>query len=84
MYHLMRSKQTEQWPAIAAAGIPTLLLLATVPEDRLAENQAGAEAFQAAIPHADVRFLDGTTHSLITDLRDEFGRTVAEWLAPPD
>jgi pimeloyl-ACP methyl ester carboxylesterase len=81
MYHLMRSKQTEQWPAIAAAGIPTLLLLATVPEDRLAENQAGAEAFQAAIPAADVRFLDGTTHSLITDLRDRFGEITRDWLA---
>jgi pimeloyl-ACP methyl ester carboxylesterase len=81
MYHLMRSKQTEQWGAIAAAGVPTLLLLATVPEDRLAENQAGAERFTAAMPHADVRFIEGATHSLITDLGDEFGRTVAEWLA---
>jgi pimeloyl-ACP methyl ester carboxylesterase len=84
MYHLMRSKQTEQWPAIADAGIPTLLLLATVPEDRKAENELGAEAFKAAIPHADVRFIEGATHSLITDLRDEFGETVREFLAAVD
>jgi pimeloyl-ACP methyl ester carboxylesterase len=84
MYHLMRSEQTEQWPAIAAAGIPTLLLLATVPEDRRAENELGAERFKAAIPHADVRFIEGATHSLITDLRDEFGEMVREFLAAID
>ena len=84
MYYLMRSKQTEQWPAIAAAEIPTLLLLATVPEDRLAENERGAEAFKVAIPHAEVRFIEGATHSLITDLRDEFGETVREFLAAID
>ena len=81
MYYLMRSKQTEQWPAIAAAGVPTLLLLATVPEDRLTENQAGAAAFSAAIPMADARFIDSASHSLITDLRDRFGETVRDWLA---
>ena len=84
MYYLMRSRQTEQWPAIAAANVPTLLLLATVPEDRLAENQAGAAAFSAAIPKADVRFVEGVSHSLITDMRDRFGQTVRDWLATLD
>ena len=80
MYHLMRSRQSEQWAPIAAAGIPTLLLLATVPDEVLTGNEAAAPAFQAAIPHADVRFIDGATHSLISDLRDRFGAMVADWL----
>jgi hypothetical protein len=41
----MRARQTEQWPAIAAASTPTFLLLATVPDERKAANELGAEAF---------------------------------------
>lgn len=84
MYHLTRSRQTEQWPAIAAAGIPVLLLLATMPEEARTRNEAAAERFHEAIPEADVRFVEGATHSLITDMRDEFGETVREWLAAID
>jgi pimeloyl-ACP methyl ester carboxylesterase len=84
MFHLMRSSQSEQWAPIAAAGIPTFLLLATVPEEVRKANEAAASAFQAAIPHADVRFIQDGSHSLITDLRDRFGETVRDWLATFD
>ena len=80
MYHLMRARQSQQWPGIADAGIPTLLLLATTPHEIRSMNEAGAARFREAVPHADIRFIDGATHSLITDLRDKFGRTVADWL----
>jgi acetyl esterase/lipase len=63
------------------AGTPTLLLLATEPESARRQNEAAAERFRAAIPHADVRLLPGATHSLVTDLRDRFGAAVADWLA---
>jgi len=36
------------------------------------------------VPQADIRFIEGATHSLITDLRDEFGATVGDWLAAID
>jgi pimeloyl-ACP methyl ester carboxylesterase len=81
MYHLMRSLQSEQWPAIGDARIPTLLLLATRPDEIRTMNEAGAARFLAAVPHADVRFIEGATHSLITDMRERFGATVASWLA---
>jgi pimeloyl-ACP methyl ester carboxylesterase len=80
-YHLMRARQSETWPAIAAAAIPTLLLLATIPEEARAQNETGAAAFARAIPQATVRFLGGASHSVITDLREDFGTAVAEWLA---
>ena len=80
-YHLMRARQSDHWAAIGAAATPTLLLLATVPDDLRATNEAGAERFLAAVPQADVRMIEGASHSLITDLRDEFGATVATWLA---
>ena len=83
MFHLMRARQTERWAALDAAGFPTLLLLASKPDDLKALNEAAAARFAAAVPRADVRFLDAT-HSLITDLRDEFGTTVGDWLASLD
>jgi pimeloyl-ACP methyl ester carboxylesterase len=82
IYHLMRARQSEQWQAIADARIPTLLLLATKPDEIRTQNEAGAAQFREAIPHADIRFVEGATHSLITDLRGEFGVTVRDWLAP--
>jgi pimeloyl-ACP methyl ester carboxylesterase len=80
MYHLMRARQSERWAAIAAEQIPTLLLLATEPEDLRVTNEAAAERFRGAVPQAEVRFVEGATHSLITDLRGRFGTIVAEWL----
>ena len=80
MYHLMRARQSDQWQALADAGIPTLLLLATTPDDIRAMNETAAERFRTAVPQSDIRFIEGATHSLITDLRDRFGKLVAEWL----
>ena len=81
MYHLMRARQSDQWSALAEARIPTLLLLATEPDDIRAMNQTAAERFHDAVPQADIRFIEGASHSLITDLRNRFGETIAEWLA---
>ncbi|HET9852813.1 MAG TPA: alpha/beta hydrolase [Candidatus Limnocylindrales bacterium] len=81
MYHLMRARQSDQWAALAAAEFPILLLLATKPDDLRTTNAAAAARFGAAVPRADIRFVEGATHSLITDLRDEFGATVRDWLS---
>jgi pimeloyl-ACP methyl ester carboxylesterase len=80
LYHLTRARQSETWPAIAEARIPTLLLLATVPAETLELNQDGAARFSAVLPDATVRIVDGASHSLITDERERFGEMVAAWL----
>jgi pimeloyl-ACP methyl ester carboxylesterase len=79
-YHLARSKQSQTWPKIAGHGIPTLLLLATEPEQARELNEGGAVRFAAALPQAEVRWVEGATHSLITDVRERFGEAVAAWL----
>jgi pimeloyl-ACP methyl ester carboxylesterase len=81
MYHLMRARQSDQWAAIAGAAIPTLLMLATKPDETRAMNETAAARFGAAVPQADIRFVEGATHSLITDERERFGTAVAAWLA---
>lgn len=80
-WHLARSLQSETWPLIREAGIPALLLLATEPEQARQLSEQGAARFAAALPAADVRWVDGATHSLITDERERFGSTLVEWLA---
>ncbi len=84
LYHLARSRQSETWPVIARHHIPTLLLLATSPEEARVVNVAGAADFSAAVPRAEVRWVAGATHSLVTDERERFGATVAGWLADLD
>jgi hypothetical protein len=80
LFHLGRSKQTATWPALQEELTPTLLLLATEPESAREQNDRAGQTFKAVIHQADVRMVEGATHSLVTDLREEFG-TVAGWLA---
>jgi pimeloyl-ACP methyl ester carboxylesterase len=81
LYHLARSRQSETWRALAEHGVPTLLLLATSPAEARAVNEAGAARFGAAVPQAEIRWVPDATHSLVTDERERFGATVADWLA---
>ena len=81
LYHLARARQSDTWAAIADAGIPVLLLLATQPDEARAVNAQGEARFAAALPAAEVRWVDGATHSLVTDERERFGATVVEWLS---
>lgn len=81
LFHLTRSKQSTTWPAIAAADIPVLLLLATEPDQARGVNEKGAAAFSAALPTAEVRWVEDATHSLVTDERERFGANVVEWLS---
>jgi len=81
IYHLMRARQSDQWPELAASAMPILLLLATKPPETRERNEAAGARFRAGVPQADVRLVDGATHSLITDIRARFGEIVRDWLA---
>ena len=81
LYHLARARQSDTWAAIADAGIPVLLLLATQPDEARAVNAQGEARFAAALPAAEVRWVDGATHSLVTDERERFGSAVVDWLS---
>ena len=81
LYHLARSRQSDTWPLIAAADLPVLLLLATQPDEARALSEEGLARFAAQLPSADVHWVEGATHSLVTDERERFGSTVVEWLS---
>jgi hypothetical protein len=81
LYHLARSRQSDTWPSIAVAGTPVLLLLATHPDQARAVSESGLARFSAVLPAADVRWVDGATHSLVTDQREDLGAAVVDWLS---
>lgn len=65
------------WPKLA--DVPVLLLLATqAPHGD--QNREHLPTFQAAVPHADVRWVDGASHGLIADVGPPLGDQIAEWL----
>lgn len=80
-YHAMRAQPSRTWPSIAAAGIPTLALLATVPDEARVANEADSVAFVAAVAQADVILVENASHQMIADLRADFGALVVDWLA---
>lgn len=82
MWGLMETRVTESWPAIAEAGIPILLLLATEPEDVGERNRGDAETFRERFPEAEIVFMDGAGHDLFADAGPELARLVADWAGP--
>jgi haloalkane dehalogenase len=85
MAGLMDTRVSASWPAIARAGIPILLALATEPAETRVENEAAAAAFAERFPDAEIRLLEGAGHDLFADAGPELGRVVAAWAArlPP-
>jgi pimeloyl-ACP methyl ester carboxylesterase len=81
MYGLMGTRLTESWPAIAEAGIPILLLLATEPEETREQNRRAAKVFAGRFPKAEIHFLENAGHDLFADAGPELARIVAEWAA---
>lgn len=62
------------------ADVPVLLLLATQPP-HVDQNREHLPGFQAAVPHADVRWVDGAGHGMIADAGPRLGDEIAEWIA---
>jgi pimeloyl-ACP methyl ester carboxylesterase len=77
MRGLARVSVSDAWPAIAAAQIPTLLLLANA-EPWRAQNDEHAPRFQAALPHAHVEWVDAT-HALLADIGPPLGERIADF-----
>jgi pimeloyl-ACP methyl ester carboxylesterase len=79
LHGITKMRITEYWPAVAEAGIPILLLLATEPEDTRKQNERWAPVFAERFPDADIRFIEGAGHDLIADAGPEVARLVRDW-----
>jgi pimeloyl-ACP methyl ester carboxylesterase len=67
-----------RWPALA--DVPVLLLLATE-SPHGDQNREHLQRFREAVPHADVRWVDGATHGVIADAGPALGDEIAAWVA---
>jgi pimeloyl-ACP methyl ester carboxylesterase len=67
------------WPALTEHEIPTLLFLATEPPHVL-DNRRHIGRFEAAVPHAEVRWPEGAGHGLLADVGPPLGDAIATWL----
>ena len=66
-----------RWPALATT--PVLLLLATQ-APHVDQNREHLPKFQAAVPHADIRWVDGASHGVIADAGPPLGDQIADWI----
>ena len=60
----MADRVSLAWPVIAEQRTPTLLLLATEPPHG-DQNREHIGRFEQAIPHAEVRWVEGATHGIV-------------------
>jgi pimeloyl-ACP methyl ester carboxylesterase len=68
------------WRVLAEHEIPTLLFLATKPPHG-DQNHAHIPRFKVAVPHAEIRWLDGVGHGIFGQIEpDAFGNEIADWL----
>jgi pimeloyl-ACP methyl ester carboxylesterase len=79
LHGITKMRVTENWPAIAEAGIPILLLLATEPEETWAINERALPAFRERFPDAEIHLIEGAGHDLIADAGTEVARLVRDW-----
>ena len=79
MWALASERVSVGWSAVAAASLPTLLLLATR-EPWGTQNDEHLPSFRAALPRAEVRCVEGAGHALTADLGPALGTLVADWL----
>ena len=79
VYYAMRGRPSERWSALAAARIPTLLVLATEPPEARELNERLLPRFLDAVPHAEV-VRPGCSHQVFADLGARAGELTAAWL----
>ena len=67
------------WETLGKHSIPTLLLLASV-EPHAEVNRKHVGRFAAAVPQAEIRWVEGATHGIVDDVGAPLGDQLADWL----
>jgi pimeloyl-ACP methyl ester carboxylesterase len=77
---MLGERSLGRWAALADAGLPALLLLATEPEPVRTANDEGARAVRARHPAAEVRRMPGWGHDLVADGGPALAAIIGDWL----
>jgi pimeloyl-ACP methyl ester carboxylesterase len=75
----MTDRVSPGWAVLREHRIPTLLLLATE-EPHVQVNRSHVGRFEAAVPQAEVRWVDGAGHGIVDDVGAALGDQLADWL----
>jgi len=75
----MGDRVSPAWAVVAEHHIPTLLLLATEPPHG-DQNRRHIHRFEEAIPHSEVRWVEGATHGIVGTTGPRLGDDLAAWL----
>jgi pimeloyl-ACP methyl ester carboxylesterase len=78
---IMEVRVSSTWPAIAAAGIPILLLVATEPEELRERSAQAVPIFAKRFPDAEIHWIEGAGHDLIADAGPQVARLIRDWAA---
>lgn len=81
MHGIMKVRVSSTWPAIAGAGIPILLLVATEPEELCERSERAVPNFARRFPDAEIHWIGGAGHDLIADAGPEVARLIRDWSA---
>jgi pimeloyl-ACP methyl ester carboxylesterase len=79
MTALMRGRSSPSYPAIAASGLPVLLLTATEPRQRRLDNVTRTAHLRAALPRARAESLARCGHDVLEDAPDRVADLIADW-----
>ncbi len=75
----LTDRVSDAWSVLADREIPTLVFLATEPP-HVHENRRHIARFEAAVPHADVRWPEHAGHGILADVGPPLGDAIATWL----
>jgi pimeloyl-ACP methyl ester carboxylesterase len=79
MNALMRGRSSPSYPAVAAAGMPVLLLTATEPDQRRRDNVVRTRHLSAALPRLTAHALPGAGHDVLRDAPQRVADHLAAW-----
>lgn len=77
---LGRARVSDAWDAIAASGIPVLLLTATQPTAAASLNAEAASRYIARVPRTTWIQVDGARHDLLLDAGPQVADAIGAWL----
>jgi pimeloyl-ACP methyl ester carboxylesterase len=80
IHELVAHRVSAVWPAVAAARIPTLLFAATEPAATRELNELHVPRFAAALPQAEIRWIEDAGHDLFADAAPRIAAELVAWL----
>jgi pimeloyl-ACP methyl ester carboxylesterase len=81
VWALRRDPPTRYFDAVAASGLPVLLLVAAEPAETRADREGHIAEFTARVPQTEVVQVEGARHQLLEDDPEQVAALLGSWAA---